>query len=179
MSPPGYALPCGRDVDTAWDRLDAVESGRADAHERTCPHCRSAHAGLLALRTATAGLAADEETPSSALTGRIMSAIRAEVGRRELLDLTDETRITEQAIAGVLRFAADTVPGVRARRCRVTQADTPGPAMDVHLTLAIAYPTAEAPALAAVRDRVTAAATARIGLPLNRLDLLVDDIYPA
>jgi len=183
MNAPGYALPCGRDVETAWERLDAVAAGLADAHERTCPHCQGAHASLVVLRDATAGLAADEEAPPPGLTGRIMAAVRAEVGRREILDLPCEepgrARISEQAVASVLRFAADTVPGVRARRCRVTPAGDDRQAIDVHLTLAVGYPAFAATALAAVRERVTAAAGARIGVRLNRLDLLVDDIYPA
>lgn len=183
MNAPGYALPCGRDVEAAWARLTAVEAGLADAHERTCPHCQGAHASLIVLRDATADLAADEQTPSSGLTGRIMSAIRAEVGRREILDLPAEepgrARISEQAIATVLRFAADTVPGVHARRCRVTPADAPDHAIDVRMTLAVGYPAFTAAALAAVRERVTTAAGARIGVRLDRLDLLVDDIYPS
>ncbi|GAB3561877.1 hypothetical protein GCM10027445_01420 [Amycolatopsis endophytica] len=173
-----YALPCGRDVDRLWERLDSFGD---DPHERDCPHCRAAHGSLRVLQEATTELAHDTSAPSRDLTSRIMSAVRADVRRRELLPLPTaepgEARISEQVVAAVLRFAADTVPGVRARHCRVTA--RPGAAIEVEMDLAVAYPGTSGTALDLVRERVHAAAGARIGVELTRLDLTVTDLYDA
>ena len=180
----GYELPCGRDVETVWARLDEVDAGHADAHELDCPHCRAARESLRVLRSVTEQLIADDSAPSPGLTGRIMSAVRAEVRRGDLVRLpTGEpgaARVSEAAIAAVLRFAADQVPGVRARRCRVRPADEDPPgdaqAIEVRMTIAVSYRHFTG-ALDQVRERIEAAATGRIGVRLARLDLTVDDVY--
>ncbi|WP_410563198.1 Asp23/Gls24 family envelope stress response protein [Amycolatopsis sp. cmx-4-61] len=174
-----YELPCERDVEQVWERLDAVGAGLADEHELTCPHCRAARESLLALREATSELAAEEEAPSPDLFARIMSAVRAEVRRGSMVPLpTPEpgfVEVSEQAVAAVLRYAADTVDGVRARRCRVRTVDG---GIEVDLTVAVSQRlVAGGEALAKVRERVTAAAAARVGLTLVKLDVFVDDVY--
>jgi uncharacterized alkaline shock family protein YloU len=185
----GYELPCERELAQVWEHLDAagvddVDLG-ADEHERTCPHCRTARESLRALREATSELIEDTSQPPPDLFGRIMSAVRAEVRRGHMVRLpTSETgviEVSEQAVAVVLRFAADGVDGVRARRCRITTVGVgqSGESMvDVELTLAVDYRNpSTVEALTEVRERVTAAAAARVGLGLAALDLVVDDIY--
>ncbi|MEC3976167.1 Asp23/Gls24 family envelope stress response protein [Amycolatopsis sp. H20-H5] len=176
-----YALPCGRDVETVWERLGEVEAGRADAHDIDCRHCRAARESLKVLRDLTGELAADDSEPSLDLTGRIMSAVRAEVRRHDLVPLpTAEpggVRVSEQAVASVLRFAADTVDGVHARHCKVTAVD--GFAVEVRMSLAVSYRGFTGHALEDVRERVTAAAGARLGVRLARLDLTLADLYDA
>ncbi|MGW4482406.1 Asp23/Gls24 family envelope stress response protein [Amycolatopsis sp. NPDC004368] len=176
MNDTGYELPCGRDLEELWDRLDSVD---LDEHEATCPHCGTARASLLALRAATAELVAEPDPVPPGLVGRIMSAVRAEARRGQMLDLpTPEpgrVEVSEAAVAVVLRYAADSAGDVRARRCRVR---TVGPAVEVELTLAVRLGNvAGAETLARVRERVTAAAAARVGLSLAKLDLLVEDVY--
>ncbi|WET81595.1 Asp23/Gls24 family envelope stress response protein [Amycolatopsis sp. QT-25] len=179
-----YLLPCGRDVELVWDRLDEVDAGRADAHELGCPHCRATQDSLRVLRGLTRELVDDDTEPSADLTGRIMSAIRAEVRRRDLVPLASpepgEVRVSDQAVAAVLRFAADSVDGVRARHCRVHRSGEAADSLAVHveLSLAIAHDF-DGDSLDVVRERVTAAAGARVGLRLARLDLVVEDIYDA
>jgi hypothetical protein len=183
----GYLLPCGRDVETVWERLADVEAGRFDEHDLTCPDCRDARASLLTLREATGELLADTEEPAPHLTGRIMSAVRAEVRRRhDMLPLPTaepgRVRISEHAVAAVLRFAADSVAGVRARRCRVHAGDSGVGADDdvvlvVELTVAVSYRSFAWRSLDLVRQRVAAAAATRIGPMVHRLDLIVEDIY--
>jgi len=182
----GYLLPCGRDVETVWDRLADVEAGRVDEHDLTCPDCRDARASLIALREMTGELLADTAEPTPHLAGRILSAVRAEVRRRhDMVPLTTagpgRVRISEHAVAAVLRFAADNVAGVRARRCRVRVSDTgavEGELMlDVELSVAVSYQSFTWRALGLVRERVTAAAATRIGPRLQRLDLIVEDLY--
>src|SRR5690606_6984194 len=116
---------------------------------------------------------------------RIMSAVRAEVRRGRTLDLpTPEpgaVEVSEQAVSTVLRYAADSVPGVRARRCRVRPAgigDSGEYLVDVELSVAVRFgPTAVAELMPIVRERITAALPARIGLTLHRLDLTIADVY--
>ncbi|MEC3975638.1 Asp23/Gls24 family envelope stress response protein [Amycolatopsis sp. H20-H5] len=181
----GYELPCERELDQVWERLDAVGEGLADEHELSCPHCRTARESLLALREATQELVEESEQPPPDLVGRIMSAVRAEVRRGQMLRLpTSEAgfvEVSEQAVAVVLRYAADSVGGVRARRCRVRTVDVGenGESLvEVELTLAVSLRNVTgSEALTKVRERVAAAAAARVGLELVRLDLLVDDVY--
>ncbi|SFA77159.1 hypothetical protein SAMN05216266_101333 [Amycolatopsis marina] len=184
-----YELPCERELEQVWEHLGTgtADIDGADEHERTCPHCRTARESLRALREATAELIEDAEQPPPDLFGKIMSAVRAEVRRGHMVRLpTSEPGLVEvsaQAIAVVLRFAADAVPGVRARRCRINTVGVgqAGESMvEVELTLAVDYRNPETvAALTEVRARVTAAAAARVGLQLVSLDLVVDDIYGA
>lgn len=180
-----YVLPCGRALEQVWDRLDAIEAGRADAHELNCPHCAAARDSLLALRAATRQMIEEPEAPPPDLVGRIMSAVRAEVRRGRTLDLpTPEpgaVEVSEQAVSTVLRYAADSVPGVRARRCRVRPAgiDDGGEYLvDVELSVAVRFgPTPVAELMPIVRERISAALPARIGVALHRLDLTIADVY--
>jgi hypothetical protein len=189
----GYALPCGRALEALWEDLEAGTAGLPGSHEQDCPHCLTALSGLVALRDATRELTAAPVAVPPRLTGRIMAAVRAEVRRTRLLPLPaaglepgGEAVISEQAVAIVLRFAADGVDGVRARRCAVRPRD-PGEApdgmpgwVDVEMTLAIRYGISPGEAvLAAVRRAVLAAADARIGLRVARCDLLVEDLWSA
>lgn len=180
MAMTDYELPCERDVEQVWERLDAVGAGLADEHELTCPHCRAARESLLVLREATSEMVAEVDAPPPDLFGRIMSAVRAEVRRGSMVPLpTPEpgsVEISEQAVAAVLRYAADTVEGIRARRCRIH--DDGAGVVEVQLTLAVSLRNATGgEALSLVRERVTAAAAARVGLTLAKLDLLVDDVF--
>jgi hypothetical protein len=178
-----YRLPCGRDVEQVWQRLDEIEAGRTDAHERDCAYCQATCESLTVLRSLTQELTEDAEGPSLDLTGRIMAAVRADVRRHDLLPLpTPEpgaVRVSAHAVAAVLRFAADGVHGVRARHCRVSTTDTGGLAMTVEMSVAVSYGGFARHALDEVRARVAAAAEARIGVRLERLDLILDDLYEA
>jgi uncharacterized alkaline shock family protein YloU len=188
-----YALPCGRGIEELWQQLTAGVVPSPGSHEARCPHCRTALSGLSALRDATSELAAEPVTAPPRLAGAIMAAVRVEVRRARMLPMPGDdlepggkAEISEQAVAVVLRFAADSIEGVRARRCRVRPAraadGTPGQEdrVDVELTLAIRYGTSPAgQVLAAVRGAVLAAAEGHLGLRVARCDLLVDDVWPA
>lgn len=177
-----YLLPCGRDVEEVWAQLQ--DSAPQDGHQAHCPHCSAARDGLQVLRELTGQLAGETAAPSPELTSRIMSAVRAEVHRHDVLALPSTepggVQISVQAAASVLRFAADSVPGVRARRCRVTtrtnDASEGVGAVDVELSIAVGYPFSGRD-LELVRERVSAAAAVLIGVRLTRLDVLVADLY--
>ncbi|WP_204249182.1 anti-sigma factor family protein [Nocardia arizonensis] len=179
-----YRLPCGREVEQVWDRLDAVDAGLGDEHETSCPHCAAARDSLRALRAATAELIDEPEPTPPDLVGRIMSAVRAEARRGRALEVPTPrpgaVEVSEQAVAAVLRYAADTVSGVRARHCAVRPAcrdDDGGHRVDVCLSIAIDPSRATVDtAVPLVRERVATAIDTRIGLVLNRLDVVVADI---
>jgi hypothetical protein len=193
----GFVLPCGRELEELWAALEAGTAVRPGGHEQSCPHCRTALSGLTALRDATRALAAEPVPVPGQLTGRIMAAVRAEVRRSRMVPLPapepepgGHAEISEQAVAAVLRFAADGIEGIRARRCTVRpHADNdngagggrPGDGsglVDVAMTLAIRYGTSPAQdVLDAVRRAVMAAGGARIGLRVARCDLYVEDVY--
>ena len=86
----------------------------------------------------------------------------------------------------MLRYAADSVDGVRARRCtvraRVADDAPDGTAgwVDVEMSLILRYGVRPGEqVLAAVRRAVLAVADARIGLRVARCDLLVEDVWTA
>jgi uncharacterized alkaline shock family protein YloU len=173
------ALPCGRLVEDLWDRLDRVA---ADPHTVACPHCQAASGRLTALRQLTARLAAQPVQPPGDLTGRIMAVVRAEIRRGRDLPLPTTAdgpaSVSEYALAAVLRFAADHVPGVRARGCRAEPvAGQPGH-VRVRLGLAVGYGLPVSHVTEEVRDRVTTAANDHLALVIDSLDIDVEDVYP-
>ncbi|WP_038552399.1 hypothetical protein [Nocardia nova] len=185
MTDSDYTLPCGRGVEQVWERLDAVEAGAGDDHELSCPHCTAARESLLVLRVATRELIDEPDPPPPAMTNRIMSAVRAEVRRGRMVSLSTPNpgtvEVSEQAIAVVLRYAADTVTGVRARSCQLVDhgLDDDGRHI-VSVSLSIAVRHGDAPVervVPLVCERVRTAVAARIGLVLDRLDVAVVDIY--
>jgi hypothetical protein len=182
----GYALPCGRGLEDLWARLQAGDRlVDQDEHERNCPHCQAAGGSLRMLNEATRQLADEPIAPRPALIDRIMSAVRAEARRGEMVPLPTRggpIGVSEQAIAVVLRFAADGVPGVRARRCtvRTRSVDEQGSGViDVELSLALRYGVGPAEQiLAEVRARVAAAAAVVVGIRVDTCDLRLEDLYP-
>ncbi|MFB7716618.1 MULTISPECIES: anti-sigma factor family protein [unclassified Nocardia] len=182
---PDYLLPCGRALDSVWDRLDTVQNGGGDAHEASCAHCRTARESLLGLRTATRELIDEPDPPPADLVERIMSAVRAERRRGQVLGLATPHRgtvaVSEQAVAVVLRFAADSVAGVRARRVRLRPVGVgPDGETVVHISMTIAVEVngeGVQGLVPQVRERVTAAASARTGLLVGRLDIAIVDVY--
>ncbi|WP_410875855.1 Asp23/Gls24 family envelope stress response protein [Nocardia sp. A7] len=180
-----YLLPCERGLEQVWERLDDTD---IDTHESSCPHCAVARESLLTLRAATRELIEEPDPPPPDLFGRIMSAVRADVRRGRTLTLDTPhpgaIQVSEQAVAVVLRFAADTVDGVRARGCRVHSADIDEDGeqvIAVDMTIAVRHGGHRGQRIddvvSVVRARVRAAATARIGIRLGALDVTVLDIY--
>lgn len=195
----GHVLPCGRLLEDLWDRITGSRPPAVDEHELACPHCRTARASLEALAAATEAVYADQSLVAPAgLRGKIMDAVRAEIRRVDRLPLPagelGPVDVSQQAVAAVLRFAADTVVGVRARRCRLhpvpdgvtgpapagtgsTSAAVPA-AATVEMSIAIRFgPGTSAAAVDAVRVRVRAAAEAQVGLVVGRIDIEVEDVY--
>lgn len=196
-----HVLPCGRTLDDLWDDLwddltdeptddrsggstgdHAAASRGQDAHPRHCPHCRTARSSLHALAAATRAVYDDDKSlaPPPTLQGRIMSAVRAEVRRSNRFPLEPGPHgpvdVSAQAVAVVLRFAADSVDGVRARRCRLREVE--GGAVRVDLSLSLRFgPGTSTATVEVVRRRVTAAASAQVGLDVDGVDIEVEDLW--
>jgi hypothetical protein len=176
LDPP--TLPCGRYVEELWELLDRLA---ADRHVHRCPHCQAASGSLYALREATRSLARQRIEPGPDLTRRIMAAVRAEVRRGRDLPLPTSggsATINEHAVAAVLRFAADQTPGVRARGCRTEAVPEQPGHVRVRLGLAVRYGLAVDEAVAVTRRNLAAAAEAFLGLTIDRVDIVVEDVLP-
>jgi uncharacterized alkaline shock family protein YloU len=172
----GHQLPCGRYVE---DVLDELDTGAISPHTPYCPHCTTALRGIEALNAATRELLRDPAEPPAGLLDRIMTAVRAEVRRGDSLALPTEhgaAEISTRAVASLLRFAADTVPGVLARQCRLiptSQADT----VRIEMSLSLRYGSAMGRLVTEVRDRVAAAMSANIGLRADTIDVEIVDLW--
>jgi hypothetical protein len=175
----GHPLPCGRLIE---DLFDDVEAGRTDDHTLACAHCTTARRGVENLATATQALVADPAEPPAGLVERIMQVARLELRRGEPLPLPSRhgpADISEHAVAAVLRYAADSVPGVRARSCRITPHPDRSAVVQVQMSLLVRYGAGPAEQiLREVRRRVTAALTAQVGLAAGSIDLAVVDLWP-
>lgn len=199
-------LGCGRLVDQVWENIDLPP----DAHEASCPDCRAARERLGVLAGATRDLAeADRDdpamTPTSKVKANIMEVARAEVRRGRLLPLRQDgnrvgdpsLRVSEQAVAAVVRAAADRVAGVHARRCRVDligvdeepEVANPGglgatgqwrPAeVRVWLSVSVSARLSIPSAIDTVRARVAARINDEVGIAVPRIDVVVEDVNDA
>jgi hypothetical protein len=170
-----HALDCGRTVEEVWDEL---ESGTTGAHLAGCPHCQTARASLEQLAEATSLLIDDPVEVPSGILDRIMTAVRADLnlGRTIPLPAGDaEVELSVHALAAVLRYAVDGVPGVRARQCRITQ-DRPG-AVTVWMSVALKFGSGQVDELEEARGRVALALRGQVGLELDALDFEVVDVW--
>ncbi len=190
-------LGCGRLLDDVWDHADQPP----DAHEATCPFCTEARAALVRLSAATEQLKHHDETNpdlqiSTTVKTAVMNIARAEVRRTRQIPLEQPPpghvnaalRISEQAVAAVVRAAADTVTGVRARRCAVdidkaallepSSSPRPG-AIHVSLRIAVSATTSIPDAMVDVRHRISLQVTERVGLSITSIHIDVEDLYDA
>ncbi|CAM3130698.1 hypothetical protein PSET11_00239 [Arthrobacter ulcerisalmonis] len=198
-------LGCGRDLDEFWAAIDEPPT----AHEWSCPDCQSARNALYHLASVTESMRERDRTEPSLQPGNrvreaVMMVARAEIrrGRKTPLKKTPLGRIdiSEQALTALIRFAASTLPGVRARRCSITSppemtgpsqpaADPqapgqPAPASDqssagltVELQVALASTVRIPDTLAQLRERVGAVVEAQTSLVISTINISVEDLY--
>ncbi len=194
-------LGCGRIIDDVWASIDRP----ATTHERTCQDCQSARAALHHLEAVTGSMRDRDRNdaalqPSSRVREAIMMVARAEVRRSRRAPLTTTPLgtidISEQALNGLIRFAASTLPGVHARRCTIasTQKPQPSPAEpspaapsptavvdvgDVRITLTVALSSqVKIPAtMTLLRERVGTIVQAQTAITMQQIDIVVEDLY--
>lgn len=201
-------LGCGHSIDEVWANIDHPPT----AHETSCTLCGAARQSLQSLRAATAGyqdLEAHDAGPETdeALRPRprvrenILAVARAEVrrGRRIPIAATalGPVMLSEQALVSLIRGAADSVAGVRARRISLTapivaepghrtgtDADPDGGAPAVVLEqvtcrIAVSH-TVSAPRVAdTVRDHVIVALSRHVAIDPKAVNIVVEDLYDA
>ncbi|GAA0581991.1 Asp23/Gls24 family envelope stress response protein [Kribbella sandramycini] len=170
-----HPLPCGRTVEDVWDDL---ESDAPSNHLQTCPHCRTAQAGLEQLAAATSLLIDDPVDVPSGLLDRIMTAVRADLNLGHTIPLptgSADVQVSMHALAAVLRYAVDGTIGVRARQCRIEPAGEH--AVRVWISVALQFGAGQVGALEEARERVALALRGQIGLELEALDFEVVDVW--
>lgn len=182
-------LGCGRELDEFWASIDEPPS----AHEQSCADCQSARNSLYHLAAVTESMRERDKIdpdlqPGSRVKEAIMLVARAEIRRGKKTPLKRTSlgaiEISEQALVALIRFAASTLPGVRARRCEI-EAEERGPALDsptpteVRIALKVALSsTVKIPeTLALVRERVGTVVEAQTSIIMKQIDIVVEDLY--
>lgn len=195
-------LACGRLVDQVWQGIDLPP----DEHEASCPDCADARERLGVLSRATRDLAESDRndpdmSPASRVTANILEVARAEVRRGQLLPLrqdqnrvADESlRISEQAIAAIVRATADTMAGLHARRCRISVAEGErhGPLESVtvrrwqparvlvRLSVSMSASAVIPELIDELRRRVISRIDGEVGVEVDRIDVVVEDVHDA
>lgn len=182
-------LGCGRRIDDLWEAIDTAP----DYHERHCPDCQQARVALYNLASVTEAMRAQEQShaglqPSGRVKEAIMMVARAEIrrGKRIPLRATQAGTITisEQALAALVRFSADTMTGVRARRCSIELPETGtaahganGPDISIRLRVAVSASLSIPETIAGVRERIMAVVQAQVAINARQIDVLVEDLY--
>lgn len=175
-------LGCGRDAATVWDH---AERGTLDEHERSCPHCAAAIADQRRLDGLVHRMAAQPLEPPPSVLDRVMVAVRAELRPHDVLTLPSPhgpARLSRSAAAAVLRGVVDGMAGTRARSCRIEQDDARGDGAEgsplrITLTVVARFGVDLASVTARVRQMVLAAGEQALGVPVERVDIEVVDVF--
>lgn len=89
-------------------------------------------------------------------------------------------RISTAEVRGIVRDAVDTVPGISARSVTAEPTGDPeGSAVDIAMTVTMSAGTAFVPTAEVVRRSVAGALTTELGIPANRIDITVEDVFVA
>ena len=190
-------LACGRPIDQVWEHIEDAP----DAHEAGCPDCQQARRSLAELDEATSSLRLHDESdpdlaPPPGIKVSIMDLAKAEVRRGSRLplrppthdDLPAELTISEQTVAGVVRFAADRISGLHARRCKVSvdRASLTDPkiledsatvrvVIDLGVALSVELQILEATRV--LRESVRAAVLADTGMSVETINVSIEDLF--
>ena len=173
---------CGRTANRVWQDMDQPP----DSHTRTCPGCREARLYLEALSTATSALRShDLRHPalrppySLAKTVLEVACTQARGGIRFQLAgaLQGSIDISEAALTCIVRDAALSMGGVRARRCRIEQPAGNGHGLVIHLRTAVAPGLDICKAMALLRLHIRDAVEASVGIVPDTVHLTVEDLY--
>ena len=194
-------LGCGRSIDSIWATIDRPPT----AHEEQCEHCQTARTRLERLSEATRELRESDLhdpalKPGPGIKDAIMDVARAEVrrGSRILLRSAGNgtTEISEQALSSLIRVAAAAIPGVHSRRCRIElrsataslagedhpsgttgTATSAGPRLIVNLWVAAAQGIVIPRTMEALRQEISNALPAGVGIGAGIVNITVEDLY--
>ena len=190
-------LACGRPIDQVWEHIEDPP----DAHEVSCSDCRQARRSLAELDEASSSLRLHDEAdpdlaPPPSIKVSIMDLAKTEVRRGSRLplrlpaldDLPPELTISEQTVAGVVRFAADRISGLHARRCKVS-VDRTSPTdprivdnnatvpVVIDLGVAVSAQIQILETTQALRDSVRAAVLADTGMSAEKINVSIEDLF--
>jgi hypothetical protein len=172
-------LACGHDAAVVWDRAEAgVEP---DEHERDCSYCLAVYADATRLDVAVYRMVEEPVEPPASVLDTVMGAVRTELRPQETLVLESplgQNRILHSAAAAVVRAVVDGVGGLRARSCRIEQPG-PGSAASVTLTVSAVFGADLTALTAEARRTVLAASEQVLGVPVQRVDIEVVDLWTA
>lgn len=194
-------LGCGRSIDRIWATKDRPPT----AHEEHCEQCQTARTRLRRLGEATRLLRESDLhdpalKPRPGIENTIMDVARAELRRGSsiLLRSADHgtTEISEQALRSLIRVAAAAIPGVHSRRCRIeicsATASLPGadhpsgttgtaarPRLIVNLWVAAAQGIIIPRTMEALRQEISNALPAGVGISAGTVNITVEDLYDA
>ena len=163
---------------------------------------RAATAGYQDLEAHDAGPDTDEALrPRPRVRENILAVARAEVRRGRRIPVATTARgpilLSEQALVSLIRGAADSVAGVRARRISLTApiiadtgprattaADPDGDPTGVVLEqvtcrIAVSYTVSASRVANAVRNRVIAALSRHVAIDPGAVNIVVEDLYDA
>lgn len=121
-----------------------------------------------------------EET--TGLRERILSLVRDDAALLPSTSLLtprgNPFRITTATVRGIVRDAVDSVAGIRARSVTVTPTGEPeGSAADVAVTVAMRAGVEFVPTAEVVRRRIARELDAELGIPVNRIDITLEDVF--
>ena len=176
------AAACGRSALRIWEDI-----GRPpDLHTSSCPACLQARSSLEALYTATVTLRDHDLRhpalrPPRGLKDAVVEVACSQVRRGVRLQVAGAragtVEISELALAAVVRDAARTVGGVRARRCRVDLVPGTGSGLRIHLRTAVAPGVDICRAMDFLRGNIRSAVAASVGVVPHTVHLTVEDLY--
>jgi hypothetical protein len=177
---PPALLPCGRDPLVVWDHADEHRLG---PHERSCPYCQGVVDEHAVLSGTTSRYLAVPLEPPASLLERVMQSVRAAMRVGDVLPLASPlgpVTLDQAAASTVVRYAADQIPGVRARSCRIEPRSDGAAArdpVDIGLTISGADG-ADLRSLAQdTRAVVIGVARDLLGLEVGVVDIEVVDIF--
>ncbi len=177
-----YQDGCGRTVNRIWQ--DMVRP--PDSHTLSCPDCRTLRSRLEPLFRATAVLRDHDLRhpglrPTYALKERVLDAAFLQMRRGPRLSLSGApggtVEISETALAAVVRDAARTIGGVRARRCRIRHVPETGAGLLIHLRNAVAQGVDICRAMDYLRLCISDAVEMSVGVAPQAVHLTVEDLY--
>ena len=171
-------LACGRDAVRVWEH---AEADGLDEHERTCPHCRSTVADRERLAGLVDRMAAQQMQPPPNVVEQVVAAAAGDLRPHDLLELGDGAWLARPAAAAALRHVVDSMDGLRARSCRITQ--DPGAARGepgaLHVTVGVTarFGVDLASVTARVRQMMISTGDRAFGVAVARVDIQVVDVW--
>lgn len=174
---------CGRSEDELWSRL----SMPPDQHEQGCTYCQAQRERLAPLAKATTEWKKYDDSENVADTvllgsirGRVMDSIKAEIRRGTRFTLRVTTlgtlRISGYVLLETLREVVDSIAGVALRTHKILPGSHPE-SISMSINLAIEAGQDGVQLTHQLRDALRARFTQTIGIPLDEINIKLEDVF--